>query len=501
MANSQITDSGLQPMVQANKFSNEQLIEQIGVLADQALFKGKVAILDDAAKLATRVDTQSLSQYQLAIFHYHVSNVWGNSFKLLPNDQKQERIWEQPEIEKQLIHNRLAITALETADSARPLPVVCAIYTNLANTLFQIGRFVEALEYWDRALVIKPDFGMALANKGYSLQHYAHLLHDEGHAMIFLLQSREMLRQALKLEIDPHVRPFFKDHLKSLNRVLYPYNNKKFLASASEYSEKDNGEAAFRNWRLQNRLYLNPLNDLGSFMEAASDALMTLPLETDPAKPFRLHDYFALLKQEFICARQLCFEAMQSIPDSDAASCGATLPISEQAVCDLSDEKLKIAFRMAYSLFDKIAFFLKKYFRLPVSEQRVNFRTLWYPEGRKANGLQPKLLQSANWPLRGLFWLSKDLYEHNSDFKNGLEAEARQLYSLRNHLEHNYLLILDDALHAASGKSGLKGMDDGSVYVIGRSDFANRTLRILKMVRAALIYLSLAVHWETSQIP
>ena len=74
-------------------------------------------------------------------------------------------------------------------------------------------------------------------------------------------------------------------------------------------------------------------------------------------------------------------------------------------------------------------------------------------------------------------------------------------YALRNHLEHNYLLIQDDALYASSGKSGLRGMDDGSVYVIGQSDFANRTLRILKMVRAALIYLSLAVHWEASQLP
>jgi len=500
MATSQIMESELQPTVQAAIFSNEQLIEKIGVLADQALFKGKVDILDDAAILATQVDTRSLSQYQIAIFHYHVSNVWGNSFKLLPNDQKQERIWEQPEIEKQLIHNRLAAAALETADGACPIPVVCAIYTNLANTLFQIGRFVEALEYWNRALVTKPDFGMAVANKGYSLLHYAHLLQDEGHAMIFLLQSRETLRQALKLEMDPHARPFFKDQLKSLNRVLYPYADKKYLTPARECAENDDGETAFRNWRLQNRLCLNPLNDLGSFQEAASDDLMTLPLEKDPAGPSPFQDHFMLLKQEFICARQLYFEFVRSAPDI-AASCGASLPIPENAACDLSVEKLKIAFRMAYSLFDKIAFFLKKYFQLPISQQRVNFRTLWYPEGRKANGLQPALLQTANWPLRGLFWLSKDLYEHNHDFMEGLEADARQLYALRNHLEHNYLLIQDDAHYAASGKTGLRVTSDASVYVIGRTDFANRTLRILKMARAAMIYLSLAVHWESSQIP
>lgn len=502
MAVSQIMDSELKPPVQAAAiFSDEQLIEKIGVLADQALFKGKADILDDAARLAARVDTRSLSRYQLAIFHYHVSNVWGNSFKLLPEDRKQERIWEQPEIEKQLIHNRLAVTALETADGASPLPVVCAIYTNLANTLFQIGRFVEALEYWDRALILKPDFGMAAANKGCSLLHYAHLLQDEGHSMIFLLQSREMLRRALKLPIDPHARPFFKDHLKSLNRVLYAYTEKKFLTPVCAGSEKEAGETALRNWRLQNRLFLNPLNDLGSFAEAASDVLMKPPMEKDAARPSLPHDLFKVLNQEFTCAGQLFFEAMQSVPGQDAVSFGAISPIPENAVCDLSGEKLKIAFRMAYSLFDKIAFFLKTYFCLPVSQQRVNFRTLWYPEGRKANGLHPKFLQSANWPLRGLFWLSKDLYEHNPDFKEGLEPDARQLYALRNHLEHNYLIIQDDPRHALSGNSGPMGMDDGSVYVIGRSDFARRTLRILKMARAAMVYLSLAVHWETSKTP
>jgi tetratricopeptide (TPR) repeat protein len=332
MSNIQMADSGLQPALQAINFSIEQIIEHIGVMADKALFKGKADILDDAAQLAARVDTQSLSQYQLAIYHYHVSNVWGNSFKLMPKDQKQGRIWEQPEIEKQLIHNRLAVTALETADSACPLPVVCAIYTNLANTLFQIGRFVEALEYWDKVLFIRPDFGMAMANKGYSLLHYAHMLQNEGHGMIFLIHSRKVLRQALNLKIDPHMRPFFKDHLKSLNRALYPYNNTNTFSLSREHSEKNDTETVFRNWRLQHRLYLNPLNDLGSFVEAATDELMTPTLEKDSTKPSWLCDCFTLLKQEFICARQLCFKAMQSIPDSSKDYAVSATPESRHAI-------------------------------------------------------------------------------------------------------------------------------------------------------------------------
>jgi len=44
-----------------------------------------------------------------------------------------------------------------------------------------------------------------------------------------------------------------------------------------------------------------------------------------------------------------------------------------------------------------------------------------------------------------------------------------------------------------------KGNDALSIYTIGREELAAKTLRVLKLVRAALIYLSLSVHREEQE--
>ena len=44
---------------------------------------------------------------------------------------------------------------------------------------------------------------------------------------------------------------------------------------------------------------------------------------------------------------------------------------------------------MAYFILDKVAFFLKHYLGLSVSERDAAFRKVWYREGRRRNGLEP----------------------------------------------------------------------------------------------------------------
>ncbi|MBW1999919.1 MAG: hypothetical protein JRJ29_18405, partial [Deltaproteobacteria bacterium] len=98
-------------------------------------------------------------------------------------------------------------------------------------------------------------------------------------------------------------------------------------------------------------------------------------------------------------------------------------------------EKMKASFRMAYSLFDKIAFFLNHYLRLSIPERNVSLRTIWYKSQNRKGGLRDEFTQRQNWPLRGLFWLSKDLYEDKPGFKESIEPDAQELHEIRNHLE------------------------------------------------------------------
>ncbi len=451
-------------------FSIDQMVDQIGVLADRALFRGSMDFIDRAKDLSTRIDAQKLARPQLAVFHYHVSNIWGNAFKLLQKTQDHSTAWEQPEIEKQLIHNRLAVAALEADNGESPETVVCSIITNLANTLFQIGRFIEAQAHWDKVISLKTDFGMAIANRGLAMLHYAHLLPDPEHALHYLIQARINLQAALKTQMEPHARLIFQRHLKTLKCVLPKHVNRQLLTAVDAEAAFPGNESDFSRWRLKNRLFLNPINDLGCFEEGANDIVFQFPFNKNPSIKPLLDSYYQTLTQEFVFSARLYFEAVKCIS-------GIGYDV----------EKLKISFRMAYSLFDKIAFFLRKYFDFPVPEKRVNFRTVWYRSGKKSNGLHGSLVQSHNWPLRGLFWLSKDLYDNRPDFRNGLESDARELYAIRNHLEHKYLMLETDC-HGAENPYGS--------HAISASDFSNRGLRVLKMVRAALIYLALSVYWE-----
>ena len=61
----------------------------------------------------------------------------------------------------------------------------------------------------------------------------------------------------------------------------------------------------------------------------------------------------------------------------------------------LAVERMKAAFRMAYSLFDKIAYFLNEYLRLGIPERNVSFRTLWYEDQQKKKGLKRSSTSSA----------------------------------------------------------------------------------------------------------
>src|SRR5205807_6160619 len=70
------------------------------------------------------------------------------------------------------------------------------------NQINTVGRFVEAQEYWNRALAIRPRFGMAIGNRGYGAAEYARALYDSGHQRVFLCHAHNSLSAALTDEAE-----------------------------------------------------------------------------------------------------------------------------------------------------------------------------------------------------------------------------------------------------------------------------------------------------------
>ena len=73
-----------------------------------------------------------------------------------------------------------------------------------------------------------------------------------------------------------------------------------------------------------------------------------------------------------------------------------------------------------------------------------------------------------NWLLRGLYFLSKDLFD--DDFKEVSEPDAAHLAQLRNQLEHRFLSFRDYGTEQSTDTHQFITIDD----------FENKALRLLK---------------------
>ncbi|WCM85519.1 tetratricopeptide repeat protein [Acidovorax sp. NCPPB 3859] len=64
---------------------------------------------------------------------------------------------------------------------------------NLGNLLSHLGRWIEALEIWRRAMEVDPEFWMARGNLGSGLVRLGRLYYDRNQGAVILLSAHKEL--------------------------------------------------------------------------------------------------------------------------------------------------------------------------------------------------------------------------------------------------------------------------------------------------------------------
>ncbi len=479
---------------------NSAALDRIGLLIDLSGDLNRDEGTTCALVWCDALEKRQLPNIDAALLEYFRANAWANRQHQRHADHAAAWAWEQPELQEQVLHLRRA--SKHAGFDELPILRRCQILTNLANQLNTVGRFVEALEYWNRALAMRPLFGMAIGNRGQGLAEYARALYDPGHQRLFLRFAHQALSAALSAEAEYEgpgyagAKTFFqnlRDRIASAADIEKISRGIDLEGHALGASEK---ERLYRRWCLQNSLFLNPLNDLGSYPIAARDILMLPSFVTAIGEPPTLIGFFNQMKQEFTSARWLYYEGAHATSVHFADRDVMLYNTLDYPSYSLAVEKVKAAYRIVYSLFDKVAFFLNAYLDLKLEAKSVYFRSIWYEKADpRKRVIRPDLDRSENWALRGLYWLAKDLFE--KDFRDVTEPDAQALYEIRNRLEHGYLKVHEMlASPSADPESPGAWWTDKLAYSVERQDFTAKTLRLLKLARAALIYLSLAMHRE-----
>jgi LA2681-like HEPN len=480
--------------------SNQAALDRIGQLIDWSGDLTRDEGVERALAWCDLLEQRGLSNVEAVVLAYFRANAWGVRQSQKHTDPSAAWAWEQKELQEQILNLRRAVNH-KGFDDLAPIRQ-CQILTNLANQLNSVGRFVEALEYWNRALGITPRFGMALGNRGYGLAEYARALYDPGHKGVFLRFAHQGLSAALSPEAT-YESPGYENAKRFFQRKREQIESVVDVQKISDSIELDNHELgsskkerSYRRWCLYNGLFLNPLNDLGPYSIAGRDILMLPSFVTAIDEPPNLLGFFNQMKQEFVSARWLYYEGKDSTGVHFADREVALYNTLDYPSYSLAVEKIKATYRIAYSLFDKVAFFLNAYLSLRIDATKIYFRSVWYENADpRKRVIRPELERSENWPLRGLYWLAKDLYD--DDFRDVTEPDAQALYKIRNHIEHSYLKIHEILVPPPTDpKSPGAWWTDQLAYSVQREDFEAKTLRLLKLARAALTYLSLAMHRE-----
>ena len=350
------------------------------------------------------------------LLRYFQANTYGGIIESKSKDANYAWSWELPDYAQNLFLLRRAIgdPAFDTAD-----PVLrCQIRTNLGNRLKRLSRPVAANEQYLKVLEIDSHFAKALLNRADAIGYYAGDLYDKGHTDVLLAAARKFIDSALdrKAHWESDDRDSFAAQWGAKRNKIaafledVEYNEQLDLDQWSLGATEE--ERTFRRWCLHRRLFLNPLNEVYTDSVASTDVYHLPSHIYKVGEAPRFPAYFNLLKQEYVSARYRLFKAVHEDDPDFLMRDVLMLDSGQGQALGHYTEELRSAFRSAYSIFDKIGLFLADYFGIDIKPKNVTFRHIWYEKpGNPNSAIWPIFSGSRNWPLRGLFFLSKDLLD------------------------------------------------------------------------------------------
>lgn len=479
------------------KMSDQEAFAHIGDLIDDGADTSHERAVKRGLYLLDGLSKRDLVAADGALVEYFRANAWAAMSQI--SNARRSWTWELLEAQEEM----LALSRASSHPGFRSLDPVrqCQILTNHANLLNVVGRTIDAIAGWDASLKIIPHFAIALGNRGCGLAAYARLMFNDWERAIVALHAYDSFQSSLAADAfydsgDP-TRPmaFFDNQAKALAGAINVEEVRARQDLDTGREGKSETERAYRRWCLKQRLFLCPLNDLGPYLAAAADDLMMPSLterfddRPDGHLPPPIVGFFSQMKQEYVSARFMLFEGMSSTRIHYSDRDVTLTDTLDYPLYSLASERVRTAFRVAYSLLDKVAFLVDRYWNLKKMPERISFKNVWMVEGK--SGLLNRFAELDNLPLRGLYWLSKELFDER--LRQTTAADARELHVIRNALEHTYL-------HVSEGwaKPFMLDRADGSGFgiSIGSDELEAKAIRIMQMARSALLQVSLAIGVE-----
>lgn len=365
-------------------------------------------------------------------------------------------------------------------------------YTNLGNAFHTLHRYIAAIDCFQNALLINNGFAMASLNLSFLLFYYAPLQikpYEQNyyhHACFYYYEQTKKCKNNLESQ----------EYLDDLQNCISMFDTsyvEKYLSKPLNlplFNVQDPAELDYRNYLLTFRLFLAPCLDILSDSCFAVDSI-NLPFEKSPNDQEKeFIGLFNQIKQEYNFARYLWYKV--SMDDANEHYADKELDLIDTgdfADYSLQESLIRTAFKTAYSLFDRIGFFINEYFQVGLTNTKVSFKNVWKKELCDRNGQvyftvpNPIINTHSDNPLiQAMFWLQKDFFEDKK--VNVTAPHAERIFQIRNDMEHNCL------------RTGMQIYNVNFTKYTSDGKIEDSTYRLLRLARELIIYLCLAVGFD-----
>lgn len=435
----------------------------IGPMIDVGARTDDMALIEEAVKIFKDTPKEDLDPH----FFYNAGN--GNQILF------EHRLFSGANIFD--THNLVddALECFNLSPSSSP-----SALTNQGNLYDEIGRPIEALRLYERALNIDPQFGMALGNKALAIGRLARI---SEYNTAYLIYSHQLYSQALKHvssineAANADVIRIFERDIKGIESMFAKANmseelKRDLIHPEPKFSRLTKFVRFYTSYCLEKDLYLN-LHIHSRNSDASTGDNIALHLITDNSGSyeedkayitditFRLNE----IKEAFIAAR-LALVQSQYVTNDFSNISKQTLIINnlDYSVSNIYVGYLKMAFKEGFSVLDKIAIFLNHYLELNNREddRRLGYSSIWFKNLDRNEPFDEKIREHGA-TLYGLYSLFTEI--RNSE-----------LDEIRNATTHRYLRVY-------------KTMSPPEkAYEF--EDLTEKTNELLFKVKCAIIYLN-----------
>jgi hypothetical protein len=374
--------------------------------------------------------------------------------------------WFSDDLSRAVIFFRKALYAFQKIDNPNDddLYLKSCIEVNLGNCLSCQGRAFCCIPLWDSAFQLKKNPVAIISKANHSL-FLADILYDDSHKEYHLFSAYKLINLGLESFDELHFEHKAAYSESSNFMAFKAWFEDKFKLDDFEcfetYKEdfKTRKQADYLKWCGDNRLFINDLNDV-CLSEVVYQDILELPSFSQSInqalsmhEELMYHGNFDELKNDYCYARYLVFSA-KDIPNENEHFFNETYPhVNDMAhsVTNLKASHYKSAFKILYAIFDKVAYFISRFFDLNdvADDRNISFDNIFRDLSVKdKNKWLPnkKLKNSGNCFIHALFYILKDIRDvkTHTPISKWLDPDAKKFTDIRNAIEHRSFKIVDD---------------------------------------------------------